>query len=221
MSRKHSRSSSASRGRIAAIVTGFACAGAAWVISAGSVLAPEPADLVSNLSGGTGATAAAVYTHSKNWNPYVLWPAYPTFQRCAHPAGTPCSPYGVAAGTRLTTRIEDFGGNQCTCIGYDPTKEPPANFVRPLPPMPIDGGDTKQNTNAITVTVRTVVLVISWPADWTSYDDVGGTRPYAGQPCSDFDLLKGESSTKHIQGVNINNDSVWRCVANTEPLYVD
>jgi len=220
MSRTPRRSSCASRGRIAAIVTGFTCAGAAWVISAGGVLAPGPADLTSPLLGGTGATAAAIYTESKTWNPYVLWPAYPNWQPGTMDAGTPCSPYGLPAGARTTKRII-ASGNLRTCLDYDPLKEPPANFVRPLPPMPIDGGDAKQNTNAITVTVGTVVLVISWPADWTNYDDVGGARPYAGQPCSDFALLKGESSTKHIQGININNDAVFRCVANTEPLYVD
>lgn len=218
MPRTNGRSSSASRGRIAAIVTGFACASAAWVISAGSVLAPEPADLVSSLSGGTGATAAAVYWETKTWNPYVLWPA--NWQVGTMDAGTPCSPYGLPAGARPTKRIVASGSLRI-CLDYDPLKEPPANFVRPLPPMPIDGGDAKQNTSAITVTVRTAVLVIGWPADWTNYDDVGGTRPYAGQPCSDFELLKGESSTKHIQGININNDGFFRCVANTEPLYID
>lgn len=218
MSPKYRQSSPVLSGRIAAIFTGFLCAAAAWAISAGSVLAPEPADLVSNLAQGTGSTAPAVQYEYKP-APYVLWPS--TWQVGFMPAGTPCSGWGLPAGTKATKRIE-ANGSLRRCIDYNPYQPPPANAVRPLPPMPMDGGDTKQDTNGVAVTPVAVVLVIRWPADWTTYDSgVQETKPYAGQPCSDFALQAGESSYKHIQGVNINNDSVFRCVANTEPIYID
>jgi hypothetical protein len=150
--------------------------------------------------------------------PYLLWPEVWTPGTLA--AGTPCSTFGLPAGARTSKRIEALGELR-RCVSYDPYKAPPANAVRPLPPMPIDGGDTKQDTTAIAVTAVAVVLVISWPADWTTYDGGEGAIPYAGQPCSDFDLQAGESTYKHIQGVNINNDDTFRCVANTEPIYID
>ena len=218
MLREFRRSRLASRDRIAAVVTGLGCAVAAWAIGAGGVLAPQPADLTTPLASSTGATAAAVQYQYKP-APYLLWPDVWTPGTMA--AGTPCATYGLPAGARTSKRIE-ASGNLRRCSEYDPYKAPPANAVRPLPPMPIDGGDTKQVTNGIAVTPIAVVAVISWPADWTNYDSgTGGTKPYAGQPCSDFALKAGESTYKHLQGVNINNDGVFRCVANTEPLYVD
>jgi hypothetical protein len=218
MSRKRRQLSPAPSSRFTAILTGFACAGAAWAISAGTVLAPQPADLTSPLSSSTGATAAAVLYEYKPV-PYPLWPD--VWTPGTLDAGTPCSTYGLPPGARTSKRIE-ASGDLRRCSYYDPYKAPPANAVRPLPPMPIDGGDTKQDTKAIAVTAVDVVLVISWPADWTIYDsEAGGAKPYAGQPCSDFALQAGESSHKHIQGININIDSEFRCVANTEPIYID
>ena len=224
MPRKRRQSSPAPSSRFMAMLMGFACAAAGWSISSGGVLAPQPADLTSPLSSSTGATAAAGATApAVKWGwqpvPYPLWPEHWTPGTID--AGTPCSTYGLPAGARPSKRIEASGALR-RCVAYDPYKAPPANAVRPLPPMPIDGGDTKQDTKAIAVTALEVVLVISWPADWTNYDsEAEGAKPYAGQPCSDFALQAGESSYKHIQGVNINNDGVFRCVANTEPIYID
>lgn len=69
---------------------------------------PEPADLKSNLAGGFGATAAATWTSVPYvWTNVVLWPASP--QVGSWPPGTPCSPWGLPAGTRTTKAIVASG----------------------------------------------------------------------------------------------------------------
>lgn len=218
MSHHHLQSSPAPKARMSALLTAFACAGVAWAIGAGSVLAPEPADLTTSLTGSTGATAAAVrnqYIPST----YPLWPD--TWRAGTLAAGTPCSTYGLPPGSRTTKRIFAIGPLR-RCSEYNPLLAPEENFIRPLPPMPIDSSDKSKSTGALEVTTVDIVSVISWPADWFRIDEgYEGTTPYVGQPCSDFALYAGESTYKHIQGVNINNNAVFRCVANTEPLYND
>jgi hypothetical protein len=219
MSRDHRVKDPTPGARIFPILTTVACAAAAWAIGAGSVLAPEPADLVSNLSRTTGATAAAVVVKQEP-KKYLLWPE--TWQPGANiAAGTPCSPYGLPAGTIPKNRIQ-ASGNLRRCFEYDPLRPPPTNAARPLPPMPMDGGGGQNSTSeGVAVKVIAITTVVSWPSVWTQYTDALGTRPYAGQPCSNFALYSGESTYKHIQGVNVNNDGTFRCVANTEPIYVD
>ena len=99
--------------------------------------------------------------------------------------------------------------------------------------MPIDGGakvtgevvggTIVKSDPAIALAVIEITTAISWPADWFQIDDeiYVGTRPYAGQPCSDFELFAGESTYKHIQAQTASTTSVFRCVANTEPIYLD
>jgi hypothetical protein len=200
---------------IAAIVTGFACAGAAWVISAGSVLAPEPADLKSALAGPNGATAGAVL-----WKyepaPVLLWPA--SWEIGTMAVGTPCSTYALGYGSRPTRRIAAQGSYRA-CLEYNPYQAPPADAVRPLPPMPMDGGSAKRSTDAVAVKVIGIAVAIFWPANWTEHNsDDGTTPPYPGQPCSNFPLMAGETTHKHIQ-TSTNQTANHRCVSIKEPIY--
>lgn len=215
MSHDHTQSSLVSKSGVSAILAAFACAGAAWAIGAGSVLAPEPADLKSALVGSTGATAAAVIIQQRTAN-YLLWPASFQVGNATIVAGAPCSPYGLPYGTRTTSRIVASGAYRA-CLDYNPFMPPPATMVRPLPPMPVDGSNQNKSAGAIAATAIDIVTVIMWPADWLNANDAGVGTPYAGQPCSDFALYAGESTYKHIQGATCNNE--FRCVGNTEPIY--
>jgi hypothetical protein len=205
----------AHKNSIAAIFAGLVCASAAWMISAGSVLAPEPADLKSELVGSYGATAGAVL-----WKyepaPVLLWPA--SWEIGTAPAGTPCSTYALGYGSRATKRIH-ASGNYRACLEYNLYTEPPANFVRPLPSMPMDGGKAKNSTDAVAVKAIAIAAAIFWPANWTEHNsDDGTTPPYAGQPCSDFAMMAGETTYKHIQ-TSTNQTANHRCVSIKEPIY--
>lgn len=205
------------RTTILALVAALSCAGASWTVDAGTALAPEPADLVSNLSQGTGSTAAAVIVE-KNWNPLLLWPTTWEFGPSIA-NGTPCSPYGLPAGTTPTQRIEGLGSYR-RCNTVDTSKPPPANAVRPLPPMPVVSGDgTATCSGGVTATVVDGVSVIRWPADWQSWDS-GPDGPYPGQPCSDFPLFAGESTSKHIQSQvsSGSTEGPFRCVRIQDPI---
>ena len=103
---------------------------------------------------------------------------------------------------------------------YDPATPPPANAVRPLPAMPVGTGTgTKEASDAIATTVTSIVTVVMWPADWTFSDIDQGPRPEAGQPCSDFELLAGETTYKHIQRKGLTNvDGPFRCVRLQDPI---
>jgi hypothetical protein len=201
-----------------ALLAALVCAAAAWTIDAGSALAPEPADLSVPLSGGTGATAAAT-TSTQQRSTVLLWPAYWQYGPSIA-VGTPCSTYGIPIGERPTKRIEGRGNNR-RCGTYDPAKPPPANAVRPLPKMPVaTGTGTKEASNAVATTVTSIVTVIMWPADWMfSGDESLGPRPEPGQPCSDFELLAGERTYKHIQRKGQDNvDGPFRCVRLQDPI---
>jgi hypothetical protein len=208
------RSSSTPKSMILALSTALVCAGGSWTFGAGSALAPEPADLKSSLAGSYGTTAAAVIVEQYPIPPLLLWPA--SWQSGPSIAvGTPCSPYGLPAGARPTNRIQGRGTLRA-CLPVDTSTEPPANAVRPLPPMPVadcDGaGETYSEVTAA------VVDVISWPADWQSNSEPNG--PYAGQPCSDFPLLAGETTYKHIQSqvASGSTEGPFRCVRNKAPI---
>ena len=198
---------------ILALSTALACAGGSWTFDAGSALAPEPADLKSSLAGSYGATAAAVIYEQKA-STLLLWPA--SWEIGSAAAGTPCSPYGLPAGTRPTNRIQ-ARGNYRACLPADTSTEPPANAVRPLPPMPVASCPGAGESYSEVAT--SIVDVISWPADWQAYDSGDGAGPYAGQPCSDFPLLAGETTYKHIQSrVEAGNSfGPFRCVRNKAP----
>jgi hypothetical protein len=222
MSLDHVRSSLRSGTTIVALLTALLCAAAAWTIDAGSALAPEPADLSDPLSGGAGTTAAAV-TVTQQTSTVLLWPG--TYTSGGGPAvfaGAPCSTSGLALGLRTTKRIQaNASGTQHRCVKYDPLQPPPANFVRPLPPMPNAAGTgTKDASDAITTTVTNIVTVVMWPADWMFSGDEGlGPRPEPGQPCSDFALLAGERTYKHIQRKGTENvDGPFRCVRLQDPI---
>lgn len=205
-----------------ALLAALLCAGAAWMIDAGSALAPEPADLFDPLAGGAGATAEAIVTRTEPRSTVVLWPG--TWTSGGGPrvfVGAPCSTYGpLPLGVRPTKRIE-ARGSQHRCVKYDPTKPPPADAVRPLPPMPVGTGTgTKEASDAITTTVTEVVTVILWPADWAFADLDQGPAPFPGQPCSDFEMLAGETTYKHIQTRSQTGDvgGPYRCVRIKDPI---
>jgi len=207
---------------IFAVFTALACAGGSWTFDAGSALAPEPADLKSSLAGGYGTTAAAVIVEYQPkvypWTYFVQWPAH--WQVGSIAVGTPCSPYGLPAGTRPTNRIQGRGSLRA-CLPYDTSKEPPANAVRPLPPMPVascsGAGETYSEVAA------TIAEAISWPATWVWYNpDDPAPRPDAGQPCSDFPLLAGETTYKHIQTAHPDiSAGPYRCVRLSDPIIFD
>jgi hypothetical protein len=205
---------------ILALSTALACAGGSWTLDAGSALAPEPADLKSSLAGGYGATAAAVIVEYQPkiypWSTFVQWPAH--WQVGSIAVGTPCSPYGLPAGARPTNRIHGRGSLRA-CLPYDTSQEPPANAVRPLPPMPV--ASCSGAAESYSEVAATIADVISWPADWWSPDfDDPTPIPYAGQPCSDFPLLAGETTYKHIQTGNPDFALIgpYRCVRLQDPI---
>lgn len=78
----------------------------AWFNGAGSALAPEPARLTSNLNGGNGAAAAAVYP---NGSPTIalIWPATLTSGSIA--VGTPCSNVPLTNGQTTSKVIAAVG----------------------------------------------------------------------------------------------------------------
>ena len=199
---------------VLALFAALVCSAGSWTFHAGSALAPEPADLKSTLAGTYGATAAAVVYEQKAAT-LLLWPA--SWEIGSAAAGTPCSPYGLPAGTRPTNRIQ-ARGNYRACLPVDTSTEPPANAVRPLPPMPVascTGGGAGETYAQV---ATTIVDVISWPADWQSWNEgLGG--PYPGQPCSDFPLLAGETTYKHIQSqvASGSTEGPFRCVRNKAP----
>lgn len=214
--------------------TMLACASAAWAIGAGSALAPEPADLTDPLIGGTGATAGAIITIKPQTTTVLLWPAYFVSGGNSIAAGTPCSTFGIAPGTRTTKRIqENLSGTQRRCVDYDPLSAPLSNWPRPLPPEKtategkidrahVDGANVKIQP-AVTVLATGIAEVILWPSDWTSWDPEAEEpipQPIIGQPCSDFEMFAGETTYKHIQvnyDQNGNDYSKYRCVSIDEP----
>lgn len=201
---------------VLALFAALVCSAGSWTFHAGSALAPEPADLKSTLAGTYGATAAAVIYEQKAAT-LLLWPAFWEIGSAA--AGTPCSPYGLGYGVRPTSRIQ-VRGNYRACLPVDTSTEPPANAVRPLPPMPVancPGAGAGETYSEVAVSI---VDVISWPADWQAYDSGDGAGPYAGQPCSDFPLLAGETTYKHIQSRAEagNTFGPFRCVRIKDPI---
>ena len=200
-----------------ALSTALVCAGGSWTFDAGSALAPEPADLKSSLAATSGATAAAVIVEYYPSPTFLLWPAHWEYGPSIV-VGTPCSPYGLPYGARPTDRIEGRGSFRA-CLRFDTSKEPPANAVMPLPPMPVANCNGAGETYSEVVT--TVADAISWPADWVSPDfDDPTPIPYAGQPCSDFPLLAGETTYKHIQTGNPDFALIgpYRCVRLQDPI---
>jgi len=198
---------------ILALSTALVCAGGSWTFDAGSALAPEPADLKSSLAGTYGATAAAVIVE-KQPSTLLLWPASWEYGPSIV-VGTPCSPYGLGYGAKPTSRIQGSGSLRA-CLRFDTSTEPPANAVRPLQPMPVasctGGGESYFEVTSA------VVEVVSWPADWRYAN--GDPSVYPGQPCSDFPLLAGEATYKHIQTQSQvgSSEGPFRCVRNKAPI---
>jgi hypothetical protein len=207
---------SRSQATIRALFSALVCAGAAWTFDAGSALAPQPADLTTPLSSSTTATAAAVYVAPQR-STVLLWPEY--WQSGASIAiGTPCATYGLPPGTRTSKRIEGIGTLR-RCVEFDTSKPPPANAVRPLPPAQVvTCPGPGESYEAVAVAVGESTTAISWPADWRSNSEANG--PYAGQPCSDFALLPGEKTYKHIQSqvASGSTEGPFRCVRIEEPI---
>jgi hypothetical protein len=207
-----------SKTTLRALLAALLLAGAAWTINPGTALAPEPADLHASLSGQTGALAVATTSHQQV-SSVLLWPASWRYGPSLA-IGTPCSTYGLGVGQRPTKRIEGRGDNR-RCGKYDPATPPPANAVRPLPPIPFGtGSGTKEASDAIATTVTAIVTVVLWPADWTTVDLDQMAAPGPGQPCSDFELLAGESTYKHIQTKSQTGDvgGPYRCVRLQDPI---
>lgn len=217
MSHESRQSRSPSKSRFAAVFAGLACAVSAWAIHAGGVLAPEPVDLTEPLPASQGALALAVQTKAK-LAAYKVWPE--AWTRGSIAAGTPCATESLPGGVALTKRIE-ADGKLRRCVEYDSNHAPPANAVRPLPPMPMDSEDKENSRKALTVKAVDLVTVISWPAEWTYHDsDSGSPAPYPGQPCSDFALFAGETTYKHIQ-TSRDQTANHRCVPMTKPIYAN
>jgi hypothetical protein len=217
MSHDARQSRSVAKSRFAAVCTGLVCAASAWAIHAGGVLAAEPVDLTEPLPASQGALAVAVQTDTK-LAAYKIWPEAWTQGSIA--AGTPCATGSLPGGVTLTKRIE-ANGKLRRCVEYNSNSAPPANAVRPLPPMPMDSEDKQNSRKGLTAKAVDIVTVISWPAEWTEHNsDSGSPAPYAGQPCSDFALFAGETTYKHIQ-TSKNQTANHRCVPMTKPIYAN
>jgi hypothetical protein len=210
------RPGSTSKTTILALSSALVCAAASWTFHAGSALAPGPADLTSPLSSSTGALAVAVVVEQQR-STVLLWPEVWTPGSIA--VGTPCATYGLPAGARTSKRIEGNGSLR-RCVEFDTSQAPPANAARPLPPEQVvtcpGGGESYE---AVAVAVVEGTAVISWPADWQSWND-GAGGPYPGQPCSDFPLLAGETTYKHIQSqvASGSTEGPFRCVRMKDPI---
>ena len=89
--------------------------GGAWLAGAGTAHAPEPARLVEDLTGTTGATGAAVYSYSEAPTTVLKWPS--TYVNVANPpaAGTPCSVGSLWYGDE-TRRVIQRAGNYARCF---------------------------------------------------------------------------------------------------------
>ena len=201
---------------ILALFSALVCAGAAWTFDAGSALAPTPFDLTTPLGSSTGATAAAVVVEQQR-STVLLWPEYWT-PGSTIVVGTPCSTYGLPAGARTSKRIEGSGSLR-RCVEFNASEAPPANAVRPLPPEQlVTCPGAGESNEAVAVSVAEGATVISWPAYWQSNSEPNG--PYAGQPCSDFPLLAGETTYKHIQSqvASGSTEGPFRCVRIKDPI---
>jgi hypothetical protein len=94
---------------IFAVIVGVTTAGAAWFGGARTASAPEPARVVEPLSGGTGATAAAVTVNTNQRTRVLKWPAAYTSSALRPPAGTPCSTADLPADAEVTSCIQAVG----------------------------------------------------------------------------------------------------------------
>jgi hypothetical protein len=201
---------------ILALLSALLCAGAAWTFNAGSALAPGPADLTTPLGSSSGALAVAVVVEQQR-STVLLWPE--TWEVGPSIAiGTPCSTYGLPAGARTTKRIEGIASFR-RCVEFDTSQAPPANATRPLPPeQEVTCPGAGESSEAVAVAVVEGTTVISWPAEWRSNSEPNG--PYPGQPCSDFPLLAGETTYKHIQSqvASGSTEGPFRCVRMKDPI---
>lgn len=212
------RSVSTARATALALLAALGGAGSAWTLNAGTALAPEPANVGAPLGSYSGATAAAVFNTKPQVTQVLIWSGNSWTRAPWLAIGTPCSTGPMLPGEITTKRIEGKY-NLRRCVPYDPSQPPPANAVRPLPPMPVaTGTGTKDAADALTTTVVEVTTVVNWPTDWRSSD--GDPPMYAGQPCSDFPLLAGESTYKHLQAFNGSGSSEgpFRCVRIQDPI---
>ena len=105
------------------------------------------------------------------------------------------------------------------CVDFDTSQAPPANAARPLPPeQVVTCPGAGESYEAVAVAVGEGTTVISWPAYWQSNSEPNG--PYPGQPCSDFPLLAGETTYKHIQSqvASGSTEGPFRCVRIKDPI---
>ena len=102
--------------RILLPLIALACAGAVWFSSAGSALAPSPAQATQPLASGTNATAAAVYVNTSTPTKIIYWPASASSDANPPAVGTPCSPGGMAPGGVTFKVIVATHGNYRKCV---------------------------------------------------------------------------------------------------------
>ena len=187
----------------AASFIALASAGLAWVIGAGTALAPEPARLSEQPS--SSSTTAAVYVEVIRASSWIVY--YPSWTASANPppVGMPCATGALPEGIEVFMRISG-GGQYRRCVFWDPNYIPPANAITlsPLPPL-------VANEPILTANMLLSDKPFKWPANWTY-----SAQPIrAGKPCYDVDLFPGEPSNKHIQ-VFTAGSLYSRCVPNTE-----
>jgi hypothetical protein len=103
------------RSTVAAAVAA-ASAAAVFLVGFGTALAPEPAKLSANLSGGNGANAVAVYVNSQAPTRVMIWSGS-IYAPNGPAVGTPCSPVALRSGATTTSVIVDQGGGYRRCLG--------------------------------------------------------------------------------------------------------
>lgn len=181
----------------------MASAGFAWVIGAGTALAPEPARLSEMPSSST--LAVPTYVEVIRASSWIVWPAGYTSSANPPPVGMPCATGALPDGAEIVKRISG-GGHYRRCVMWDPNYIPPANAITlsPLPPL-------IAYEPTLTANMLLSANPFKWPANWTY-----SAQPIkAGKPCYDVDLFPGEPSNKHIQ-VFTAGSLYSRCVPNTE-----
>ena len=89
--------------------TAIAAGSGAFLVDAGTALAPEPARVTQPLTGPTGAGAAAYFVNSGLQVRVFKWPGSYTYGANPPAAGTPCATTDLAAWTDTMRTIVAYG----------------------------------------------------------------------------------------------------------------
>jgi hypothetical protein len=103
------------RGAATAALLAATVAAGSWLHGAPAAVAPEPAKLRAGLASTSGATADAYYLNSPTQTRVVYYTGSWTTDGYGPPAGTPCSPFALAADA-TTSRVIQVQGTWRRCV---------------------------------------------------------------------------------------------------------